>query len=550
MKKLFLFCVILLITFIQFRSYLQKEFPYTHDGENHLARFANYKIAIKEGQIPPRFAPNLMNHYGYPVFNFNYPLANILSVPFSFIKINPELTFKMISLSFFIFGLLGIYQLSQLYKLSYVLSGITIALFGLHPYFANIILYRGNIGEFIALCLVPWLLVTLHIPFKTKKVLFGTVAVWISFFLSHNVSVVLLAPWLLLYGALRYRNNFTELKKKIAIIFLSLFATFWFWLPALMEASYTVVHDAGIAKDFLRHFPTIAQLLFGQLQFGFSLPGSIDSLSFQFGLAQWLVILISGTFIIKKFTGNHIVKLPHLFFFLTMFSSIFFQLSYSSWFWKLIPALQIIQFPWRLTVFSVITVPLLFIHLSHYLSKQHITLLVSALLLQLIILYNLLPVDFFHKNQIDYDLYAQSTSTQNENRTKDFNYLEIGDWQPKPGISEGSTSQVLSWTGSYRKYTVDFLQAGTVIEPTMLFPGWETTMTNAEEKTIAVQYLDPKITQGRLAFQIPAGKYTIVTRFTEKTPVRLIGDTISIFSLLLLLGIHRTLITRHEKAKA
>ena len=57
-------------------------FPYTHDGENHLARIANYAVALRQGQFPPRWAPSFWAGYGYPVFNFNYPLLNIAAVPF------------------------------------------------------------------------------------------------------------------------------------------------------------------------------------------------------------------------------------------------------------------------------------------------------------------------------------------------------------------------------------------------------------------------------------------------------------------------------------
>ena len=74
-RKFLLFLVFLLLIFIPTKSYFHEGFPYTHDGENHLARFANYKIALKEGQFPPRFAPNLMSNYGYPVFNFTYPVS-------------------------------------------------------------------------------------------------------------------------------------------------------------------------------------------------------------------------------------------------------------------------------------------------------------------------------------------------------------------------------------------------------------------------------------------------------------------------------------------
>ncbi len=102
MRKFFSFLTILLLlasfSFL-IKPYLNDKFPYTHDGENHLARFANYKLAVKQGQIPPRFAPNLVNRYGYPVFNYNYPLANLASLPLSLFKLNYELSFKIIALA-------------------------------------------------------------------------------------------------------------------------------------------------------------------------------------------------------------------------------------------------------------------------------------------------------------------------------------------------------------------------------------------------------------------------------------------------------------------
>lgn len=89
------------------RVYLHPGIPYTHDGQNHVARFANYWSAIKEGQIPPRIAPHLFNHYGYPVFNYNYPLANILAVPLLALKLHPEVVFKLLMVGSFTLGLWG-----------------------------------------------------------------------------------------------------------------------------------------------------------------------------------------------------------------------------------------------------------------------------------------------------------------------------------------------------------------------------------------------------------------------------------------------------------
>src|SRR5258708_7660284 len=96
-KRTFFFLILIVVLSVYItRVYFHAGVPYTHDGENHLARFANYILAVRERQIPPRFAPNLFDHYGYPVFNYNYPLANIFSVPFSYLHVHYEVTFKIL----------------------------------------------------------------------------------------------------------------------------------------------------------------------------------------------------------------------------------------------------------------------------------------------------------------------------------------------------------------------------------------------------------------------------------------------------------------------
>jgi hypothetical protein len=56
---LLLLCIHVIFLFPLFRSGIHV----THDGENHLARFAAYKKAISDGHIPPRWAGDL--NYGY-----------------------------------------------------------------------------------------------------------------------------------------------------------------------------------------------------------------------------------------------------------------------------------------------------------------------------------------------------------------------------------------------------------------------------------------------------------------------------------------------------
>ncbi|MDZ7586588.1 MAG: hypothetical protein U0946_02440, partial [Patescibacteria group bacterium] len=60
-----------------------KGFYKSHDGELHLARIAAYSQALKQGQFPVRWAANLNYNYGYPIFNFVYPLPYLLASGFN-----------------------------------------------------------------------------------------------------------------------------------------------------------------------------------------------------------------------------------------------------------------------------------------------------------------------------------------------------------------------------------------------------------------------------------------------------------------------------------
>ena len=106
------------MSFLPTKSLFHQGLPVSHDANNHVVRFANYYQAVKEFQLPPRWGGNLLNHYGYPVFNFNYPLANLISLPFSFLDFNYQTTFKIINFVFVFLGISGSYYFAKSKKFS------------------------------------------------------------------------------------------------------------------------------------------------------------------------------------------------------------------------------------------------------------------------------------------------------------------------------------------------------------------------------------------------------------------------------------------------
>ena len=533
--------LIICFVFLSSKAYLSTSFPYTHDGENHLARFANYAIAIKEGQIPPRWGPNLLNHYGYPVFNFNYPLANIISIPFSALKFNYETTFKIqVILAFAILGWATLRWMAKL-NLSTPLSqiGVLVGLWA-QPYLISVTTYRGSIGELWALVLAVGLMGSLTPRLKNRDQIFTShwleIGIWwTSLMLSHNVSALLgtaLAISFVLVQLLWLKKNERIKYLKIVLIafLLAIAYSLWFWLPALAEKSSIVIDAAQSLNQTRLHLVSLPQLLFSPLQFGYSVIGSVDTLGFSIPTYLILANLAIVVLIFKH--RHHLSKflLINLSFFCLVFICAFvLQLNQTAWVWQNINLLNYLQFPWRLSwLIAIASIPLVASFISHVVGKWKLVFW-GLLLIFGWFAFQAKPLERFHKSKIEYDLFSQSTSTQHENMPRDFTYSEIASWQPGPSLLDGSAEVLVhKWSGSTHMYAVKAFSAVTLVEPTAWWLGW---MTYVNGQQVSNHGLDA--TQGRIGFKLAEGSYEVKTVFTQFTWPRIMGNSVSLFSLLL-----------------
>lgn len=562
-------------------------FPYTHDGENHLARFANYKIALKEGQFPPRIGPNLYNRYGYPVFNFNYPLANILSVPFSFFKIPYEVTFSIQVITAVIAAWLGVwFSAKNSLKKMHVLPAVLASLYLTTPYLTTALFYRGNIGEIWAYALFPWLYLTCiwlyNYQFLKKEFLkplttLAILGIWISFLMAHNLAVLISVPMLIAFAVICFKNSLATYARAVVQALVAVASTLWFWLPALMEKQYTTLSDVGLSSQYNTHFLHLYDIFVQAHRFGFSLDGVINSGTPSIGVSFLvLFILFFGIFLHQvtvyishkrtqriKGTINKVQKIQHntdividvstslLLMGVALFS-LLMSTNASSPLWELNTQLSLIQFPWRWLLITPIVLVIGFVFSVSSLIKKNATaavtinrvllvVLLPLLLVQLIGITRYSPADTFTKNIEDYDAFTMTTSTQNENMPRTFLYTDIGAWQPTPTIvsptSEDSyTVTVDAWNGSKRTYSIENTEPVLVAEPTMYFPGWKTNITTGDESRFisleeSIQEYESEL-QGRIGFLLEPGSHTIQTKFTQDTWPRTVGNTISVISFL------------------
>ncbi len=555
MKRLLFFAILLIL--LATRSFWTHDgIPYTHDGENHLVRFANYKVALKEGQLPPRFAPNLLNHYGYPVFNYNYPLANIISLPFSFLKFHYELTFKLIIFFALLLGSYGVIRWLSQYstKKLPILAALIAYLSG--PPLISALLFRGTMGEILAYALWPWLFFSFTEATKklsSKRILLNII-LWTAFLLSHNISVFVAAFVFLIFGLWQYlvTKERRQFAVQIATILTAAIGlSLWFWLPAIAEMTEVVVSQAANQREYLLHFPTLKQLLYSSVTFGYSYPGPVDTLSFWLGWVIPLILLIVVAILVSKVTRKQLSfqtlfksfkSNPLGILMLLLVVSIFFQLEISRYVWQLLPNFRLIQFPWRFGMFStIVSLPVL----VWLLQKYHAVITRGVwlvLLFQLLIVGQVSPIEYVAKQKFEYDLHGGTTSTQNENVPFTFRYLLIADWQPSATVFSGKAeiAKVESWSGSNRMYRVNVMTPTVIVEPTMYFLGWETKIrdvTNSDQDFKITPYIDSDEIQGRIAYSLEPGVYQVQTKFTQNTPARRIGNLSFIITALTLLGL-------------
>lgn len=548
MKRLLSIGALLLTTVLVCSVYFQQSFPYTHDGENHLARFANYYVAVKEGQIPPRWAPNLLNRYGYPVFNYNYPLANMMSVPLRVLSISYQNIFSILIVLAVLAGGVGAYAWAKSLKFSETSAAMAGIAWLSAPYLTNLLLFRGTIGETMALALVPWLIILstkLAKSHRTKsrgtldvKILFVlTAALWGSFFLAHNTSVLVGTPLVgaLVLGSLvaGHDTKWAQgLKWLIAALGVGVGLSLWFWLPALIELDAVVLSGAQNNAEFARHFASIDQLLFSPIEFGFSQPGLVDGLSFKIGWAQ-LVGLVLGVLALIVVKDTKQVRQRYFLIFLAVLCGllVFLQTQYSQVLWN-IPFLRYVQFPWRLGgILITLITPLIAYAFDHSKGVWKIG-LIAVILMQLCVARSQKPVDQFFKTNVDYEAFSQTTSTQNENLPIDFTYENIADWEATPKIEDGiGTTQVVYWRGSDRVYDLFLESEAVILESTAYFPGWESSVDDRN-----ISYLPATQTGGRIGYTLPAGEYRVRTRFTQNTLPRRVGNSIFIVTFIGVIG--------------
>lgn len=500
---------------------------------------------FQDFQIPCRWSKDLGFGFGYPLFNYYPPLPYYIGqiihwLGFQFVDIVKVL----VVLNIIVSGL-TMYILAK--EFWGKIGGIISAVFYVYaPYHAVDIYVRAAMNEAWALSFFPLVFWSIYKLIDTSKWIFVPI-VSLSFglvMLSHNpilmIFSVFAACWTFFW--LIWKKQTKALLKLLVSGIWALGLAAFFTLPVIFEQKYVHIETLVIGYfNYLAHFTTLDQLFISRFWgYGASLFGPKDDMSFQVGHLHWILSLVSLAVVIKLLRKNLVYSIMILMMFLTTTFFTFMSHQQASFIWERVSALQFLQFPWRfltLTIFGASFLAGSTIFLFDRFAKLKI--MISVVIIGLTIL---LYKDYFHWEKhwpwVNDEHKFSGELWKLQITAGIFDYLPKDAKLPPPNPPEGD-SKIASGSGTIntifknsirQEYDVNLKDPSTFQINTFYFPGWTYFVDGKKVKPTLEKEL------GLPQFSLNSGEYKVSAYF-ENTPIRSIGNGLSLISWTLLFGI-------------
>lgn len=526
LRNTFLVLILFFISFIPIIDFFNPGLPLTHDGQDHVARISNFYQNLLDGNIIPRWAPNLNWGYGHPILMFLYPLPSYVASLFHFLGFSLVDSVKLV------------------FAVAFVASAMTMFLwtrniFGIYGGFIASILYtyapyrfvdlyvRGAIGEHVAFVFGP---LVCYFLFKLSQknsiwYLSGGALSLAALILSHNAISLMFFPFICMYAIwllLQEKNKSLLAKSFFGIFAFGFGLASFFWIPAYVEGKYTL-RDIVTSKEYSSRFVEFSQFLYGTWSYG----GSAD-LSKQVGIIHWVFIAASFPliFILKKKKEKDWIVLM---IFLVFFSvSLFFMMDVSTFFWKNISTLQKFQFPWRFLTVSLFVSSLIAGFVMSKLPKKT-SYLIMIILIPVVLIVNseyFHPQSFLQKPDNFYSGVYNGTTDTGESAPKwSVRFMEKRPQHPIEVIDGKAQIEIKKRSSSKHTYMITADVRSGIRENTLYFPGWTVLV---DGKLTKIEYQDQN-SRGLITFYIEKGKHSVDVIFRE-TKLRIFANVISLLS--------------------
>ncbi|MGC8959062.1 MAG: 6-pyruvoyl-tetrahydropterin synthase-related protein [Chloroflexia bacterium] len=342
-----------------------------HDALEYLPRAVEFYRGLQEGEILPRWAPDLSRGYGQPFFLFNPPLVYYLASAFHALGASFIASLNLTCLVLLALAGLGMYLFAREFfgQAGGVVAGVG---YVLAPYTLTNLYVRYALADLAAMCLLPWAFWGLWRwawgredgPASRKEgeigYLLGAAGATALLPLSSNPVALVVIPVLGVYVLFlaRRKRRWRVLGRGLLALALGLALSAFFWLPAIAERHWVKLDN--LLRGYLNyqnHFVYLHQLIYSPWGFGLSLPGPYDEMSFGLGLVP--LVMLGVSLVLARYLRAQLREAgegwPHFWFFIGVLGlAVFLVTDNSLWLWNRLPLLPYLEFPWRALVLAAL----------------------------------------------------------------------------------------------------------------------------------------------------------------------------------------------------
>lgn len=354
LKRLIPFLPLLALALLAIWSPLRYGIPVDFDAPNHFYRFVELDWHVRHGDLYPRWFADVYFGFGGPILNFYAPLSYYLLVAIRVLVGSFGLAYLIgFGLSLAVASL-GMYCWARDQFASPLAGWVAAAAYGLSPYFYYTMFKRGAYPEMWGLALAPWLFWALRRwigqPSQSTRLTFTILCAVLL--LTHNLSTLLFAPLLLIYGLSELWPAYRSTRGRVeALSHLGLYGGHALLLgailvvPFLFEAADVQLQRAETV-DYHNSFMTWGEMFSAPLPFD---PYYIDyPTPHSLAWPQALLGLAAVSFLFAKRPDGRQQKVLVMVAAAQLLILMFLMHSLSLPLWEAFPLARLIQSPWRL----------------------------------------------------------------------------------------------------------------------------------------------------------------------------------------------------------
>ena len=541
--------IVLLLVLLAGLPTLQLRQMTGHDAFEYLPRTVEFFRGLVEGQMLPRWAPDLSSGYGQPFFLFNPPAIYYVTSAFHGLGYPIVASLNLAALVLLAVAGIGMYGYAREFfgQAGGLAAG---AAYAFAPFLLINLYVRQALADYTAMAFIPWALWglcrwlgsgTTGKPWHLVVAAAATALILLS---SNPVSLITM-PVLALYVLfLAWRaRSWPALGRGAWAIGLGIGLAAFFWLPALVERGW--VQTGRLLSGYLNygnHFVYLHQLIYSPWGYGLSLPGPDDGMSFSLGpvhlalLAASLLLALKLRDRLRRGGGGW----AHFWFFIGLLGLAAFLVTDNSiLLWNGVPLLQYLEFPWRILVLAAVATAFIagFLFSVVRIPRQRRQLLVAVLGgLLLTGLGHARPEGYYDTTDAEYSPATIAATGIEVTTAREYEPIWTTARPEVPAPADrllliGGEVRVRNSrvTGHRQEWLIEAGGPAQLRAATYYYPGWQLTV-DGERRPVTVQ--NP---YGLIDFTLESGSHEVVLAFGS-TPLRSWATVISAAALVLLLG--------------